>query len=742
MNVQRVSVLVFASVLILGSTVLNSAFAADALPKVQPQGLVNSEADNPEADTSAADALPKVQPQGPVNPEADNPEAEPTGLGDLRKGDRAVTLAVDCDGQGGCREKLTGEPFRVLPRSFSNVYRDKTTATDNIAVENVRAFYPVYVFAREEIDFSAPADPKGWYQVSESEQGPPIGWMQARDVLEWKQALLVSYTHPGTGDDERRRVLMFRTLEDLKKLVESEVREQFAGLLYQNVAQERIPHGVVSKEPERFVDISRTFYLLPIIDYETVDINGDEARYLHLAAAVPQRRGADTLEDPDYREQAKDEGKLEGKAARELGVDLVFVMDMTRSMQPYIDQTKQALADLARTVASKEVKQKVRFGLVGYRDDVTRFPALEFTSRNFTPELVDVDTFVTILEKEAKATSFGSKDYPEEVFAGVQTGLASAWDEGSLRILCLVGDASSHEVDHPQNTTGKDAKVLRLAAKDAHVHLLALHLLYARMPTDHELAKTQFTTLSKIEGSEESALVQIDTADKGKFTEAVQKSTRVIFDLIKQVQSGDVASLGQSGATTGEEDVGAEAEDKMRRLMASALIEYLGKEANPPKDITAWALDRDPTNPALLSLEVRVLVNKEQLSDLITAIQQVTEALNNAKSTQMQFFEALQGVASQTMKNPEAINQSSRLVDTGLLPAFIQSLPYKSEILSLNDEMYASMTAEERAGLERGLRAKLQQYRDINEQVDGWVRLNQSDSESKKVYPLQIDYLP
>jgi hypothetical protein len=457
---------------------------------------------------------------------------------------------------------------------------------------------------------------------------------------------------------------------------------------------------------------------------------------------VPRRRGADTLEDPGYREQAQDQGKLEGKAARELGVDLVFVMDMTRSMQPYIDQTKQALAEVARSIASQKVKQKVRFGLVGYRDDVTKFPALEFTSKNFTPEMIDVDTFVTLLEQEAKATSFGSKDYPEEVFAGVQTGLASTWDEGSLRILCLVGDASSHEVDHPQNTTRKDAKMLRLAAKEAHVHLLALHLLYAGMPTDHELAKTQFATLSKIVSSEESALVQIDTADQENFTEAVHKSTSVIFDIIKQAQSGAVASPGQGGAPTGEEDVGAEAKRKMEKLMASALIEYLGKEANPPKDITAWVLDRDPTNPALLSLEVRVLVNKEQLSDLITAIQQVTDALDSAKSTQMQFFEALQGVASQTMKNPEAINRSSRLADMGLLPAFIQSLPYKSQILSLNDEMYASMTAEERAGLDRGLRAKLQQYRDINEQVDGWVRLNESDSESKKVYPLLLDYLP
>ena len=38
-----------------------------------------------------------------------------------------------------------------------------------------------------------------------------------------------------------------------------------------------------------------------------------------------------------------------------------------------------------------------------------------------------------------------------------------------------------------------------------------------------------------------------------------------------------------------------------------------GKEANPPKDITVWAMDRDLTNPAVRTLDVHVLISKEQL---------------------------------------------------------------------------------------------------------------------------------
>jgi serine/threonine-protein kinase PpkA len=738
---------------------------------LQPDHLPQSDSGNPEALVEKAPETPMTKPTvGEDNPEAASPptadtetvEAYPEAIGSGSPGTSISTtqvspaaeqagddvgraLTILCSGNGVCREKLTGLPFRVLPRSFSNVYKNKNAVNEEIAVGNVRAFYPMYVFARDDIDFSDPANPMGWYHVAPSVQGPPIGWMQARDVLEWKQALIVSYTHPGSGDEERKRVLMFRDHLDLEQVVESESREQLALTLYQMIEGGKVPNAVISKEPERFVDISTTFYVLPIIDFKTISIDGDDARYLQLVAAVPRERGADTLGDPEFFKEAQQTGKLEGTAAQELDIDIVFVMDMTRSMQPFIDHTKQALAELARSVANEKVKQKVRFGLVGYRDDVSKIAALEFTSKNFTPELVGVERFVELLEKKAKATTFGSVDYSEEVLAGLEMGLASAWGEGSLRFIYLVGDASGHEVGHEQNTTGKDVDIMRLAARDANVHILVMHLLDPRMPSDHDKAKKQFMTLSKIEGSEESALVQIKASDEDTFNEAIRKTVSVAYDTIARGQNttGTItetkAETGTGGQDKGDD---VEAQKKMDKLMSSALVEYLGREANPPKDITAWVVDRDLTDPAIRSLDVRVLVNKAQLSDLINAIDTVTKALARAEVSQLQFFEALQGVTSQTMKNPGAIDVANRLADAGLLPSFIQSLPYKSEILELTDQRYASFTAEQRSTLERSLRAKLQQYRDINEQVDGWIKLNETDPEASKVYPLLLDYLP
>jgi hypothetical protein len=181
---------------------------------------------------------------------------------------------------------------------------------------------------------------------------------------------------------------------------------------------------------------------------------------------------------------------------------------------------------------------------------------------------------------------------------------------------------------------------------------------------------------------------------------------------------------------------------RAEQLWEAALIEYVGKAAVPPKDVIAWALDRDLVNPADRALEVRVLVTRQQLSSLVQALDSVVQAFMKAEVTQMQFFDALQAVSGQTLKRPEDIGRSAKLVESGLLPAFIQSLPYKSDVLSLDNERYASMTAEQRSALEWNLLGKLQQYRTINEQVDAWVRLAEGDPDSEKVYPLHLDYMP
>ena len=668
-----------------------------------------------------------------------------------------VTDGIICnctpDSCSVCIESVTKEPLRVLPRPLANLYKSPEANQDNIQRANISAFKPLYVFERKELDFSIPADPKGWYRVGANKEKPE-GWIRAKDCFEWRQALLVSYTHPGEPGEGRYPVLMFRDLSALKAIINSDDRAEKAKQLYAQIDKKQIPSEIVSMEPKRFVDINDNFYLLPILKYETTEIDGDEGRFLQIAAAVPGKRGADTLKDPNYLEEASaDTNTATKNQAAKLKVDLVFVIDTTRSMQPYIDMTREAIEKIAKRLG-QELSGRIKFGLIGYRDSTKVIPELEYTAKNFTPELVDASKLIEILKNEAKATSIGSHDYQEEVFAGVERAIDSAWDEGALRFIVLIGDASSHPIGHPQNTTGLGAEDLLRYAEDQKIHIIALHLKDERAAKDHELAAEQFGTLSHVRGSEgESALIEIDAFKKEDFQKAVDTIVSKVGDRMKLVLQAATGSEPKSvfpppppmpdeEQVDEKQDVTAKAERAFDKAWNSALIEYLGQEASPPKDIVAWAFDRDLVDPTQRSLDVRVLITKTQLSTLAQTLDSIIQALTRAELTQEQFFDALQAVASQTMKKPEDISNAKRLVDTGLLPSFIKSLPYKSDIMSLSNEMFASMTADERAQLIWSLKAKLIQYRQINDSVDAWHKLNDSDPDSQKVYPLKIDYLP
>ncbi len=692
-----------------------------------------------DTNTSDLDALETTQ--AAVVDSLDSLEAGVAG-----KGNTDISTGIACDGKSVCRETTTKLPLRILPRPFSHLYKTAEASKDGIAKANLPAFKPWYVFQRKDLDLSDPANPKGWYEVGQG-MDKAQGWVKASDAFEWRQALLVSYTHPGDPGEGRHPVLMFSERKQIESLVESEDLADTAISYFDELNTGKVPEGVVSMEPKRFVDINKQFYLLPILQFETVEIEGDEARLLQIAAAVPGSRGADTLADKDFAKQANtDRGAGSKQLLEDIKVDVVFVIDTTGSMQPYIDMTREAVASMVKKIDGK-LSEKVRFGLIGYRDSLDVVPKLEYTAKNFTPELVDGNALVTLLA-DAKAAKVGSKDYQEEVFAGINETLTANWRDNSLKFVVLIGDASSHIKGHPQNTTSKGADDLLRDLNGAQVHVVAMHLADPRAAKDFPRAEAQFRTLSRVRGSdEESAYINVNAFEKGDFLKAVDMITSRIGDRIEDVlskaKSGKMTNVvPQAPSANQGGGVANSAGAAFDKAWSAALVEYLGQSARPPKDIVAWVLDRDLVDPSMRALDVRVLITRNQLSSLVQAMDRVIQALMQAEVTQEQFFQALQGVAGQTMKRPEDIGQSQKLVDTGLLPAFIESLPYKSDILSLSDEMYSSMTADDRAKLQWSLLAKLKQYREINEQVDAWQKLNDSDTQSDMVYPLNIDYLP
>lgn len=720
---------------------------------------------------------------------------------------------IRCEAGKACREAQTLLPLRALPRPNSNLYDGKDAAAGHVVAENLPAFRPLFVFARDGVDVSDPAAPKGWYQVG-STLAKPDGWMQAKDVMEWRQALVVAYTHPGAGAEARHPVLMFDDQAALQRLVEATDRAAQVETLYAAIGRGERPSGVVSIEPTRFVDIEKTFYVLPVLDFQTVTAFDDETRMLRVAAAVPRERSGEgdqtTLADPDYRRQSAGKAMLDPASAKDLKIDIVFVMDLTGSMGPFIDATKTAITEIARTVTKDPaIKQAVRFGLVGYRDDTRLVPELDFTVKNFTPQLVSDVAFVDEVDRNVKAAAIGSDDYTEEVYAGVKAAIDDvAWDPDAVRFVILVGDASAHEPGHKQSTTGLSGAELRQMADTAKIYAYAVHLQDRRYAKDHAMAAEQFGKLAANPGTPEPAVFSIDAAAPEEYANVVKIITANLASVIDDVRRGlsvDVSRLADpdtavaadapdDGGPVDDSDAsrdpqiamvpdgdtggigGAELKDEgwpprqageqqgdvlkevlgpgtaarpdvrktsqtVKTVAAAALINYLG--GTPVRDITFWALDRDLADPAKKALDVRVLVTKGELNNLITALGQVVEAMTVAEASQLEFFAALQAVLAQVTKGQDVnFERAQRLAQTNLMPKWIESLPYRSAVLEMNNQTYEAMQPEERIKLERSLQAKLQYYIDVNANVDVWQALDERGEETAKVFGLPLDSLP
>ena len=85
---------------------------------------------------------------------------------------------------------------------------------------------------------------------------------------------------------------------------------------------------------------------------------------------------------------------------KDLKVDLVFVIDTTRSMAPYIKATLDMVRDVTKSLSEfRDVQASMHMGLWGYRDSMEDIPQIGYTTKNFTPQLQPVDQFEQILSQ-------------------------------------------------------------------------------------------------------------------------------------------------------------------------------------------------------------------------------------------------------------------------------------------------------------------------------------------------------
>jgi hypothetical protein len=122
---------------------------------------------------------------------------------------------------------------------------------------------------------------------------------------------------------------------------------------------------------------------------------------------------------------------------RDAGLEVVFVLDTTGSMQVAIDAARDAIDDVSSLLAG--ITPKLRLGLVHYKDLEDMGDGAEL----LVPLTKD---HKQVREKLAKLRAGGGGDMPERVEKGLEVALGkeTGWTKDANRMMVVVGDAPPH----------------------------------------------------------------------------------------------------------------------------------------------------------------------------------------------------------------------------------------------------------------------------------------------------------
>ncbi|MEG0966561.1 MAG: vWA domain-containing protein [Pseudomonas sp.] len=592
------------------------------------------------------------------------------------------------------------------------------------------AFSRFYVYER------STAGTQEWLRVGPDTQGKSIGWLPADCTVEWKMQLTLAFTNPANRD----RLMFFKDRSQLEGILDAPDPVSQVAPLRAKLKQGSDAPGVLAQEPEYFVDLQKNFYLLPVLSGEEVMTEeGFRTRILNVASVSKADAASVTAPAATTPAAAKTQMKAFSAA-------VVFVIDSTISMDPYIDRTREAIKRVYAQIEKENLGKQVKFGLVAYRSSTKAVPGLEYVSKMYAdPNTVKDGADFMAKVADLKQAKVSSSTFDEDAYAGVMHAVDKVdWSQFGARYVVLITDAGAIDGTDKLSGTGLGAEQVKIEASNPGVALYTLHLKTPSGMKNHSSAEAQYRTLSNYPGTNTSLYYPVNAGDVEAFGRKVDGLAAAITQQVKSAYLGEDA-IGS--ATNAKADP---AEQKMLEdaaLIGHAMqLAYLGKTTGTqaPPVFQAWISDRDLIKQNLPTTDVRVLLTKAQLSDLSDVLKQIVDAANEGMISPSEMFTRLRSVAATMGADPNQLKQGSttRVADLGVLGEYLEDLPYQSEVLNLDEETWKGLDGLAQEKFIRNLSTKLRHYQRYNADVDRWVALAPGSDSRDNVYPVPLEMMP
>ena len=599
---------------------------------------------------------------------------------------------------------------RVLTRPAAQLH----SAPEGAVIAAIPAFQPFYVYGSE----------GDWTEVGPTDRGGPTGWLRHSASVAWKQNIVGAFTKA----TDRKRQLIFADRDRLDWLLNHEamtavqerlISEADAGILDES-------QGVVAIEPGEFVNIKDELYVMPILEFEEIlhPLNYEDILVMEVATVPLSYKSPLPENDTD---------------TGDFDVGIVFVLDTTQSMDPYIARTQRVLRRTVEEIRNSDVGKMVNFGAVGFRDNVEARPGLEYRTRILGPlkRREDQSEIVAAIGNAAVA-SVNSPGFNEDSLAGVEDAIDDIdWDQAGTgdpidaRYIILVTDAGPKDPRDPNARTEIGVAELQADAEGKNIVTMTIHL---KTPVggaaNHDYAAARYRALSQFGGRE--YYFPVEGGSEDAFEGLTARLVTAVTDHVRE-------ALGQAPKLS-EEEMG----EDLAALGRAMRLAYLGarRGTQAPDILRGWVSDKAMENPARSTIEPRLLITKNELSTMATLILKiVTLAEQSQGGGEVEnFFGQVQQVIATMAANPD-MNINAEADTIGGALEYLERLPYKSQILTMDEDRWLQSPMRRRAIID-GMRQKLTLYRKWLFDADVWTALYDGAPDGEHVFAMPFDVLP
>ncbi|MGC5699200.1 protein kinase [Pseudomonas sp. NFXW11] len=635
-----------------------------------------------------------------------------------------VNQALAADVDGGQRPLLMPGKKTLYQRVLSKPGASFSSEPGAAPGAAVPAFSVLYVYQRKNLDG------RSWLRLGAASDGRSVGWLPAEQVSDWKQSLVLKFTERSG----RAPVMFVRQASELERLLADPAAAKNVLLKAQKNPQDE--QQVLALEPNASAVPQDQFYLLPIFDSkESFDDNGQSVQLLNVASIDPGN-SPQSISDSQGQSLPVSAVQAGGDAFR---TAVVLVVDTSVSMQPYIDRVRTVVNELQGKLAARGELDSVSFGLVGFRNNTSKTPGLEYVTKTLVTldQGRDPQRFAELVG-QVKATNVSSHSFNEDAFAGVMQAVEGMdWKGYGGRLILLVSDAGALRKNDPYSRTQMNEAEVRQAALGKQIKIYALHLRTDAGKKNHAQAETQYRVLTADANPKIGDLyIPVPGGDVGKFGERVDEIGTVFADLVHQVRSNQNQEVPLLAAAPS-------IAQKSAAIGYAMHMDFLGRKAasQAPQLVSAWTADRDLTNPALPAFQVCVMLTKLQLNDLQQSLKLIVDAARKTQTSPKDFFQEIASASAYMSRDPSALRKGSNLADGGVLGEYLEGLPYRSKSLNMTQDLWLSLSVAEQEDFIDELDSKIRLYETFHNDLANWVRFGDAEP-GDALYRVPLSTLP